>query len=147
MKKIAVLILALTLLFSCKNENQLEEEIAQIDVEVNIERVDLAFAEATPSDLPKLKQTFPFIFSSRTPDSLWVAQMNDTLQQQLSAEVKRKFTDFDQVHNDIQSLFQHLKYYDKTFTEPRIATVTSYVDYRYKTIVTDTIVIIALDTY
>ncbi|HLT32446.1 MAG TPA: gliding motility lipoprotein GldB [Aquaticitalea sp.] len=147
MKKIAVLILALTLLFSCKNENQLEEEIAQIDVEVNIERVDMAFAEATPSDLPKLKQTFPFIFSSRTPDSLWVAQMNDTLQQQLSAEVKRKFTDFDQVHNDIQSLFQHLKYYDKTFTEPRIATVTSYVEYRYKTRVTDTIVIIALDTY
>lgn len=147
MKKIGILMLVLAVFFSCKNESQLEKEIAKIDVVVNIERVDLAFGKSTPAELPKLKHTFPFIFSSRTPDSLWIAQMNDTLQQQLSSEVEKKFSDFDVVHEDIRRLFQHLKYYDNTFSEPRIATITSYVDYRYNTIVTDTIVVIALDTY
>ena len=147
MKKIGFVLVILTFFFSCKHENELETEIAKIDVKVNVERVDLAFADATPDDLPKLKATFPFLFSEHIPDSLWVQQMKDTLQQELSAEVKKTFTDFDDIHSDIRGLFQHLKYYDTSFSEPRVITITSYVDYRNKTIVTDSILIIALDTY
>ena len=147
MKKIGIVLGILMFFFSCKNESQLEKEIAQIDVKVNIERFDLEFGKATPSDLPKLKQSYPFLFSPRIPDSIWVEQMNDTLQRELNSEVEKAFFDFDKVYDDIRGLFQHLKYYDKTFTEPRIVTVTSNVDYRNKTIVTDTIVIIALDNY
>lgn len=147
MKKIGSIIVILMVFFSCKKESQLEQQIAKIDVEVNVERFDLAFAHATPNDLPKLKGAFPFLFSSRIPDSLWILQMKDTLQQQLEAEVERTFANFNDVQHDIHSLFQHLKYYDKLFTPPRLITVTSNVDYRNKTIVTDTIDIIALDTY
>ncbi|MCK7590303.1 gliding motility lipoprotein GldB [Subsaxibacter sp. CAU 1640] len=147
MKKINLLVIVLTLLFSCKSEDKLENEITQIDADVKVERVDLAFANAKPSELPKLKTAFPFIFSSRVPDSLWVEQMQDTLQQELWSEVKKEFSDFKDETNDIRSLFQHLKYYDKTFTEPRVVTVTSYVDYRNKVFVSDTIDVIALDTY
>jgi gliding motility-associated lipoprotein GldB len=107
----------------------------------------LGFKNAQPSELPKLKQAYPFMFSERIPDSLWVMRMNDTLQQLLASEVEKTFNNFQSVEDDIEGLFQHLKYYDKTFKEPRIITVTSDVDYRSKTIVTDTIVIIALDTY
>jgi gliding motility-associated lipoprotein GldB len=147
MKKIGYVVIVLMGFFSCKNENQLENEIASINVEVKVERFDLAFAHAKPNDLSKLKETFPFLFSKRIPDSIWIEQMTDTLQQQLYSEVEKTFSNFGDVHNDIQGLFQHLKYYDVTFTEPRIVTVTSNVDYRNKVIVTDTIVIIALDTY
>ncbi len=147
MKKTGIILVALLFLISCKNESQLEKEIAQVDVDLKIERFDLAFANASTNDLPKLKETFPFLFSPRIPDSIWVEQMTDTLQRHLYAEVEKTFSDFDEVHDDIQRLFQHLKYYDHTFTEPRVVTVTSNVDYRNKTIVTDTIVIIALDTY
>jgi hypothetical protein len=73
--------------------------------------------------------------------------MKDTLQQHLFAEVDKTFGNFDGVTKDIKSLFQHLKYYDKTFTEPRVITLTNFVDYRNKTIITDTIVLIALDNY
>ncbi|MEZ4792713.1 MAG: gliding motility lipoprotein GldB [Gelidibacter sp.] len=147
MKKIIIAALFLLVFNSCKTESQLEKEIANIDVNVNVERFDLAFSNAKPSDLPKLKETFPFLFSKRIPDSIWVQQMTDTLQVRLSSEVEKTFSDFDGIYDDIHSLFQHLKYYDKTFTEPRIVTVKSNVDYRNKTIVTDTIAIIALDTY
>ena len=49
--------------------------------------------------------------------------------------------------DEITQLFQHLKYYYKTFREPRVITVTNNVRYRDKVIVTDSIVLVALDTY
>ena len=132
---------------SCQNENKLEEEITKIDVDVKVERVDLAFANATAADLPKLKEAFPFLFSKKIADSLWIEQMNDTLQRQLWTEVKKEFSDFGGVNDDIHKLFQHLKYYDENFSEPLVITTTSYVDYRNNLYVSDTIVVIALDTY
>lgn len=147
MKKLGILVGILLLLISCGKDNQLEAEIAKIEVDLNIERFDLAFANASPEDLPQLKKAFPFLFSVRIPDSIWAQQMTDTLQQQLSFEVEKTFKNFDDIHDDVYRLFQHLKYYDNTFSEPRVVTVTSFVDYRNKTIVTDTIAIIALDTY
>lgn len=147
MKNFIFFICILMLAVSCKSEDPIEKEIATIPVDVNVERFDLAFKNAQTSELPKLKQAYPFMFSERIPDSLWVMRMNDTLQQLLASEVEKTFNNFQSVEDDIEGLFQHLKYYDKTFKEPRIITVTSDVDYRNKSIVTDTIVIIALDTY
>ncbi|MEO5789485.1 gliding motility lipoprotein GldB [Gelidibacter sp.] len=147
MKNVGFLIVLLLFFNACKKDNQLESEISKIDVDVNVERFDLAFADAKPADLPKLKAAYPFLFSERIPDSIWIERMNDTLQKELSSEVKKTFAKFDDVEDDIRSLFQHLKYYDKIFKVPRIITVTSDVDYRNKTIVTDTIVLISLDTY
>ena len=147
MKNVGFLIVLLLFLNACKEDNQIESEISKIDVDVKIERFDLAFAAAKPSDLPKLKTSYPFLFSERINDSIWIDRINDSLQQELSNEVKLAYAKFDDVQNDIESLFQHLKFYDTTFKVPRVITVTSDVDYRNKTIVTDTIVLISLDTY
>jgi len=132
---------------SCETESKLEKEISKIDVIVNVERFDKLFAKATPGSLQQLKRDYPFMFSERYNDSVWIARINDTLQQQLNTEVEKAFAVNNSFEDEILSLFQHLKYYFKAFKTPRIITVTSDVDYRNKTIVTDTIVLIALDTY
>lgn len=147
MKNIGLIILLLLFFSGCNKADKVESAIAKIDTKFEVERFDLAFAKAHPNDLPKLKRSYPFLFSARIADSIWVERMQDTLQQELADEVKKEFSDFSDVRDDIASLFQHLKYYDKSFTEPRVITVTSDVDYRNKTIVTDTIVLISLDTY
>ncbi len=147
MERISLVLVFMVIFFSCKKEDQIEKEISKIDVDFKVERFDMAFANTSEKDLPKLMETFPFFFPQRIPDSTWVKIMNDTLQRELNNEVEKAFSNFDDVHDDIYSLFQHLKHYDKTFSVPRVITVTSDVDYRNKTIVTDTIVIIALDTY
>ncbi|WP_027125809.1 gliding motility lipoprotein GldB [Gelidibacter mesophilus] len=147
MKNVGFLIVLLLFFNACKEDDQLESEISKMDVEVKIERFDLAFAHANPADLPKLKEAYPFLFSERINDSIWIDRINDSLQKELSDEVEKTFANFDDVRDNIESLFQHLKYYDKTFKIPRVITVTSDVDYRNKTIVTDTIVLISLDTY
>lgn len=147
MKKLLAIVLILNSIYSCNKEKSISNEVSKIDIDLTIERFDRIFAEANPSDLPKLKQAFPFLFSNKYPDSLWIAKMQDSLQQQLSSETDRVFSDFKSTRSDIKQLFQHLKYYFPEFKTPRVITVTSNVDYRNKVIVTDSIVIIALDTY
>jgi gliding motility-associated lipoprotein GldB len=147
MKKICCILFLLCITFSCKKENQIEVEISKIDVNLTVERFDRAFSEASPKDLDKLKKTFPFLFSKQVPDSVFIARMTDTLQNELLNEVHKKFKDFSPIEDDIRGLFQHLKFYDKTFSEPRVITLTNDVKYRDKVIVTDTIVLLPLDNY
>ncbi|WP_435412273.1 gliding motility lipoprotein GldB [Psychroserpens mesophilus] len=147
MKKIYCIFFLLIIAFSCKKEDQIESEIAKVEVDFLVERFDRAFAEATPKDLNQLKETFPFLFSKHVPDSVFIARMTDTLQNELLDQVDKKFNKFSDIENDITRLFQHLKYYDVTFSEPRVVTLTNDVKYRDKVIVTDTIVLIPLDNY
>jgi gliding motility-associated lipoprotein GldB len=132
---------------SCAEDSKIESEIAKINVDFNIERFDEAFFNAAASDLPQLKETYPFLFSKQVPDSAWVNRLKDTLQDQLLTEVSKKYSNLNATKIQLEKLFQHLKYYDKTFSIPRVITLTNDVDYRRKTIVTDSIVLIALDNF
>ncbi|WP_298892271.1 gliding motility lipoprotein GldB [uncultured Psychroserpens sp.] len=147
MKRIPVLCLILISFFSCKNEDALENEISKIETNIVIERFDRAFANTKSDQLGTLKKAFPFLFSKRTPDSIWINRMNDTIQKELHQATHVTFGDFKEESNDIEALFQHLKYYDKAFSEPKVVTLTNFVKYREKLIVTDTIVLIAIDNY
>ncbi|MBO3117049.1 gliding motility lipoprotein GldB [Winogradskyella sp. DF17] len=145
--RIYLVLIAALFFWSCNDDNQLEDEISKIDIDVVIERFDKAIEQAEPQDLYRLQAAYPFLFSKRIPDSVWVKRITDTLQDALLSEVVSAFRDFSQVEVDIKRLFQHFKYYDKTFRVPRVIALTNDVAYRDKTIVTDTIVLVALDNY
>src|SRR5690554_501733 len=147
MKNFSLLIFLFVIVFSCKKDSKIEKEIAKIDVDFIVERFDKAFGETTPENLAETKKAYPFMFSETYPDSFWIAKVNDTLQQQLTQETARVFPEFKQEKKEIIQLFQHLEYYFPEFKTPRVVTTTSNVDYRNKVIVTDTIVLISLDTY
>ncbi|OUS00471.1 gliding motility lipoprotein GldB [Flavobacteriales bacterium 33_180_T64] len=147
MKQIAIFSFILLAFFSCKDEDTVENKILKIETNVIVERFDRAFANAKPEGLAELKTTFPFLFSKRIPDSLWIERMQDTNQLLLNKATHEKFGDFKDITNDLHALFQHLKYYNKTFAEPRVVTLTNFVKYREKLVVTDTVVVIAIDNY
>ncbi len=142
-----VLVILGLVLVSCNEDSKLESEISKINIDFIIERFEKAYMEANSGDLPKLKQAYPFLFSKHVPDSIWVNRINDTLQDQLLNEVHKTFSNLQDVKDDLTSVFQHLKYYDKTFTIPKVVTLTNDVDYRNKTIVTDSLLLIALDNF
>ena len=144
--KIVVLIILLAT-FSCKKTSKVKKEISAINIDLTIERFDQLFASSSPSDLPFLKQTYPFLFSKQFSDSVWTRRMEDPIQGLLAAAVDSVFSDFTKIEAEITSFYQHLKYYSKPLKMPRLITVLSDVDYRNKIAVTDTIVLIALDTY
>ena len=139
--------LLISCVFSCQDVSRIEKEIASIKIDLGIERFDQMFGSSTPSDLPELKQNYPFLFSKKFEDSVWVRRMDDPIQQLLNRAVDSVFEDFSSTEAEITSFYQHLKYYNKAFKIPRLVTVLSDVDYRNKVIVTDSIVLIALDNY
>jgi hypothetical protein len=73
--------------------------------------------------------------------------MSDPIQKLQNKAVDSVFEDFGSTESEIVNFYKHLKYYNKTLKTPRLITVLSDVDYRNKVIVTDSIVLIALDTY
>jgi len=147
MKKALLLLFLLIVIVSCNNDSQLEQEIGKIPMDIKIERFDKLFSNVNENSLPKLKQDYPFMFSKKYTDSFWIAKTRDTLQVELSEEVLKTFPNMDEEQKDIKSLFQHIKFYFPEFTPPRIITTTSFVDYRNKIILTDTIALISIDIY
>ncbi|WP_191858062.1 gliding motility lipoprotein GldB [Hanstruepera ponticola] len=141
------IVILVILLVSCNEGNKNEEAINAIDIDFVVERFDKAFGEASASDLLQLKGAYPFMFPKHYDDNFWIDRMNDSLQQELVNESIEAFEDFSEEKDDITQLFQHLKYYFPEFETPRVITTTSSVDYRNKVIVTDTIVLISIDTY
>lgn len=147
MKPIITLIVLTICFISCKTESQLEIDIANIKTNITVERFDKLFAEAPVTDLPKLKKAYPFMFAQTYTDSFWIAKMEDTLQKQIYKEVKKTFKNFEETELEIESLINHLKYYFPEFKTPRFITTTSYIDYRNRIFLTDTIALISTDTY
>jgi len=133
--------------FSCNKKSQLELDIKKINSNIQIERFDSLFANAGVSGLSKLQLDYPFMFSKQYEDRFWEEKVKDTLQQQLYKQVDITFGDFKDTKQEIASLFNHLKYYVPNFKIPRTIAATSYVDYRNKIVLTDTILLISTDTY
>lgn len=137
----------LLLLLSCAEEDQTEKEIAQIPVEVEISRFDERFSVATEDSLENLKKKFPYLFPKQFPDSVWVQKMNDTIQLELNEAVAAEFPDLKDIREELERLFQHIKYYFPASELPEVVTLTSDVDYRNQVIWADEVLLIALDTY
>ncbi|SDL63663.1 protein involved in gliding motility GldB [Salinimicrobium catena] len=135
------------ILISCVEEDQTEKEIAQIPVELEVTRFDERFAMATEDSLENLKKEFPYLFPKRFPDSVWVEKMTDTIQLELNEAVASEFPDLKDTREELERLFQHIKYYFPASELPEVVTLTSDVDYRNQVIWTNEVLLIALDTY
>jgi gliding motility-associated lipoprotein GldB len=135
------------ILFSCSSESKVDKEVAKIPVEIKIERFDRLFAEVTQKNLPSLKKEYPFLFSEKYADSVWVKRSRDTIQQEVNKEVEKTFSDFSSEKNELHSLFQRIKYHFPEIKEPRVVTITNDVDYHNKVVLSKGLLIISLDTY
>ncbi len=125
----------------------MNKEIAQIPVEVKIERFDLIFSKATPQSLHQLKTDFPYLFPIHYSDSIWIEKMKDTLQAELEDEVFKVYTNFKAKEEEIELLFKHFKYYFPKFKEPKVVTLISDVDYRNSVVYADSLLLIGLDNF
>jgi len=140
--------IAFTVFFSsCSDENTLEAEINRIPVTIDIDRFDLKFYNANPEEYIELKKSYPYLFPNQFPDSIWVKRQRDSIQTLLHAEIKKAYPSLDPVKEELVSLYKHIKYYFPQIQDPHVVTVVNNVDYQSKTIFTDSLLIISLDTY
>ncbi|KAA1244856.1 gliding motility lipoprotein GldB [Aquimarina sp. RZ0] len=145
--KFLKIVIVFCIIWSCKEENEVEKQIAGIPVEIGIERFDRIFADATPENLTDIKNRYPFLFPEKEADSVWIQKIKDTIQIEINEEVEKKYENFSKEKESLESLLQHVKYYFPEVTVPRVITVTSNVDYQRKVILSDDLLIISLDTY
>ena len=139
-----VLILFLS---ACSDRNAVEAEIDSIPVKIDIDRFDLKFYDANPQEYAKLKKTYPYLFPKQYPDSVWVKRQRDSIQTLLHAEIKDVYPSLDPLIAELTELYKHIKYYFPVIQDPHVVTVVNNVDYQSKTIFTDSLLIISLDTY
>lgn len=142
-----IISLVLSVIYSCNENHEIEEEISKINVDFKVSRFDLQFAEAKPGDLAELKRRYPYLFPQQYPDSIWVAKLNDTIQKELSDEVLKSFPDFSEQEAGLITLFQHIKYYFPQVPVPNVVTLTSDVQYDTRVVLTDTLLLLGLDNY
>lgn len=145
--KYVLVILSVLFFVSCNETSKVEQEVEAIPIAVKVMRLDQEFGKATPETLSDLKKKYPVFFPEQFHDSVWIGNLNDTLQQQLVQEIDEVFPDNEKIEDQLLPLFQHLKYYFPEFKEPTVVGVTSDVDYQHKVIVADTLLVLALDTY
>lgn len=143
---IAVLVIFFSL-HSCKNETGVSEDISRIPLNLTVLRFDGEFAEAKPGDIPKLKQKFPYLFPKQYSDSVWIAKLKDSLQNEIFSEVNGTFGSFDTETADLELFFKHVLYYFPNYEVPEVITVISDVDYSNRVILADTLLLIGLDNY
>ena len=138
-----------TILFSCKNENNnyLRYEIEKNPLSVSFERFDLKFYKNSPKVIPKLKKEYPFLFPKQFSDSVWIKRQKDTLQLLLQDAVTKTFSDLSSIEKKTANLFKYIKYYFPKIKVPRIITLTNNVDYQIKTVYSDSLLLISLDTF
>ena len=142
-----VLVLVIALWMGCRETDKLDKEITGIELEIRVDRFDREFANAGPDDLAALKDNYPFLFPAQYPDSIWIAKIQDSLQQELLKEIDKTFPTFDEQQQDLELLLKHIVYYFPDTKVPRVITLSSDVDYNNRIILADTLLLVGLDNY
>ena len=142
------LILLIFLFFNaCQDEFTNESDVESISVSISFDRFDLNFYDQPSEVIPELKKKYPFLFPKQFSDSVWVNRQKDSLQLLLQSEVNKTFKHIELFERDVNHLFKHIKYLFPFAKIPRVITLTNNVDYQIKTVYSDSLLLISLDTF
>ena len=142
------LILVFFLFFNaCQDEFTNESDVESISVSISFDRFDLKFYNQPPEVIPELKKKYPFLFPKQFSDSVWISRQKDSLQLLLQSEVNKTFKNIELFERDVNHLFKHIKYLFPFAKIPRVITLTNNVDYQIKTVYSDSLLLISLDTF
>ena len=147
MKRFWLLGVIFILLWGCREPDSLDVDVSAVPVDLRISRFDRQFYGADTTTLPVLKREYPYLFSSRIPDSVWQAKMQDTLLLKLKKQVDSVFPDNKRLEQELIPLFKHIKYYFPRFSEPRVITLYSDWDYTKRAFYQDSLAFLFLDNF
>ena len=134
-------------MISCDKKSKIEKDVEQIPIELSVDRFDKAFFETKPEDLASLKAKYPFFFSNKYDDKVWIDKLQNKDWRALYNEVQKKYPNFDKQTTEIENLFKHIKYYFPETITPKAYTVIAEMDYNSKAIYANDKLIIALELY
>lgn len=140
-------LMILCVFFSCNTQKKSTLDVSKIPIDFEIKRFDLDFYTATKESLPRLKTTYPYLFPESFSDSISLAKIADTQEQELFKEIQKNYQDFSDVEKQLTSFFKYVKYYNPTFKAPNVVTIQSNIDYESRVIYADSLLLISLDVF
>ncbi|AFL83535.1 gliding motility-associated lipoprotein GldB [Belliella baltica DSM 15883] len=147
------------LLSSCGNsqeECELDEKILDVPIDLSIERLEKQFYTAsTEEEFLFLLEEYPDFAKDYLEVELYESKEQlaqelifinqDTLMQELYAEVQENYADLNQLEQDLSHAFAYIKYYFPDFNIPKVYTfLTGFSNDLY---ISDEMIVIGLDYF
>ncbi len=159
LKKASPFILIFLLLISActrQKDKRIHIDVSQVTLQaVKIHRYDVDLFKVSPNDiktgLESIKNEYKLFLGTNLSDPVKLEEMRSYLSNERNLDFHRacdaKFKDISELEKDMTIAFKHFKFY---YPEVKIPLVYSYIsggDYEHPVQITDSAMIIALDTY
>ena len=144
--KIFVIIISV-LLLSCDYNKNKESKNAINYIDVKFDRFEKKFFNSSLDSLSKLINEYPFLFSKRFSLDEWKAIKTDSTRKEIFNKTDSVFKNFKSVENGVKKIFTNTKNFFPNFKSPKLITLNNGIDYKYKIIDSDSIILISLDCY
>ena len=132
---------------ACTETKKHKIDVSKVNIDFTIERFEEDFYMATESQLPDLKEKYPYFFPPQITDSVSLAKIYNKDEQELFAETQKIYKDFTEYKLQLTNLFKHIKYYNPKFRTPKVITMLTNIDYESRVIYADSLLIVSLDVY
>lgn len=130
----------LTILIGCSNQSTNNYE------NIIIDRFEKKFFNIQPDSLKILINQYPYLFPSIFNDEEWLNIKNDSIRKIIFNETQVEFKN-DYLRKDISKLYYRLSDQFSNFNSPKIITINNGLDFQYKLIDIDSLVLLSLDCY
>ena len=94
MRNYILLTLLCSMFYSCVEKPKNLVDVSGIQADFSIKRFENDFYNADKNDLDQLKKTYPKLFPDSTPDSIWMAKINDLDERELFFEIQKVYENF-----------------------------------------------------
>ena len=130
--------------FSCKN---LKNEDNDYTKEIEVIRFEKLFFEYDFDSIPSLKKKFPFLFPKHFSINDWMGIYNDTLRRDIFNRSDQVFKNFNPYKIEISKNIKEIQYEFGGFYIPKIITINNGIDYNYKIVKSDSLLLVSTDCY
>ena len=130
--------------FSCKN---LKNEDNDYKKEIEVIRFEKLFFEYDLDSIPSLKKKFPFLFPKQFSINDWMGIYNDTLRRDIFNRSDQVFKNFNPYKIEISKNIKEIQYEFGGFYIPKIITINNGIDYNYKIVKSDSLLLVSTDCY
>lgn len=130
----------LIILIGCNNKSSNNYE------NIIIDRFEKKFFNIQPDSLKILINQYPYLFPSSFSDEEWLNIKNDSIRKIIFNETQVEFKN-DYLSRDISKLYYRLSNQFSNFNSPKIITINNGMDFQYKLIDIDSLVLLSLDCY
>ncbi|MCH7401555.1 gliding motility lipoprotein GldB [Belliella kenyensis] len=159
LKKTSYIFLLLSIFGACKSKDescQIDDSILNAVEEIHIQRLEKVFYESSDvSDMNYLLEEYPVFaekflqlddFESKEAlaEDLWLTNQ-DSLMQELYAEVKNEFQSVATLEKDLRQAFAHIKHYYPDFKIPKVYTFLT--GFNIDLFISEDMIVIGLDYF